>query len=222
MIIAIDGPAAAGKGTLARMLAEHYGFDCLDTGKLYRAVGLGLMRKGLNPSDAKSAAIVAKSMTPETIPTLMADSEITSDEAGKAASVVSVFPEVRKALLDFQQNYANNPPSGKGAILDGRDIGTVICPNAKIKLFVTASIEKRAERRYKELQERGDKVIYDTVLEDMKVRDARDSGRDTAPLTAAKDALVLDTSDLNAKEVFATVMEHIEKNKAKKTKSDGR
>lgn len=210
MIIAIDGPAAAGKGTLARRLADHFGLAILDTGLLYRAVGMNLVRAGGNPDDPGAAAEAAKKLTPEDLNA----GDLRSDAAADAASRVSAVPEVRQALLDFQRAFAENPPdiasgSAKGAILDGRDIGTVVCPDADAKLFVTASVEVRAKRRYLELLERGLDAIHGRVLADMKERDARDSSRAVSPLEPAKDALQLDTSEMDADQAFATALDFI-------------
>ena len=203
MIIAIDGPAAAGKGTLARRLADHFGLALLDTGLLYRAVGMNLVRNGHDPNDAESAKAVAKGLKPEDLEA----GDLRDDAAADAASRVSVIPGVRKALLEFQRKFAKNPPGGaKGAVLDGRDIGTVVCPSADVKLFVTASVEVRAERRFKELRERGLDAIHGRVLADMKERDARDQDRAVSPLEPAEDAYQLDTSDLDADQAFAAAL----------------
>ncbi|EME69420.1 cytidylate kinase [Paramagnetospirillum caucaseum] len=204
-IIAIDGPAAAGKGTLARRLAARLGFDYLDTGLIYRAVGMKLARAGLDPADIPLAEQAARDLSPADL----AADDLRIDEAAQAASKVAAIPGVRTALLDFQRRFAAFPPGGKGAVLDGRDIGTVVCPEAGVKLFVTASVEKRAERRLKELQEKGLGAIYGTVLADMRERDERDSNRAVAPLIPAQDAAVLDTSDLDADQAFAAALEII-------------
>jgi cytidylate kinase len=201
-IIAIDGPAAAGKGTLARRLAEALGFDYLDTGLIYRAVGMKLAREGKDPSDVALAEATAKSLRPND---LLAD-DLRGDDAAKAASQVASIPGVRSALLDFQRRFASFPPGDKGSVLDGRDIGTVVCPDAQVKLFVTASLEKRAERRLKELRDKGLDVIQETVLAEMRDRDERDSKRSVAPLKPADDAFVLDTSDLDADQAFAAAL----------------
>ncbi len=206
MIIAIDGPAAAGKGTLAKRLAEHFGLALLDTGLLYRAVGMKLVRAGLDPEDADAATEAAQGLDADDL----AAGDLRGDEAAQAASKVAVVPGVRAALLDFQRGFAASPPGGaKGAVLDGRDIGTVVCPDADAKLFINAGVEVRAARRVKELQGRGLEAIYARVLEDMKERDARDSGRGVSPLAPAEDALRIDTSDLDADQVFAAALDHI-------------
>ena len=206
MIIAIDGPAAAGKGTLARRLAEHLGLAYLDTGWLYRAVGVAVLRSGGDPDDPVAAADSARALDPA----LFADPELRLDTAGQAASKVAAVPAVRAELLDFQRRFAHNPPAGtNGVVLDGRDIGTVVCPDAPVKLFVTASVEKRADRRLRELQERGVAAIQEAVLQDMKDRDARDSQRSVAPLVAAPDAYLLDTTDLDADQAFAAALSYV-------------
>jgi cytidylate kinase len=197
-VIAIDGPAAAGKGTLARRIAAELGFDYLDTGLIYRAVGMNVARAGFDPADPARAGEAARDLQPED---LSAD-DLRTDEAAQAASKVAAIPEVRAALLDFQRLFAAQPPGGKGAVLDGRDIGTVVCPGAPIKLFVTASLEKRAERRLKELQGRGLAADPAQVLAEMRERDERDSSRSVAPLKPAADAQVLDTSELDAAAAF--------------------
>ncbi len=213
MIIAIDGPAAAGKGTLARRLAEYFDLAYLDTGLLYRAVGRKVLDAGVDLSGdpenyRKAATDAAINLTP-------ADLEVDglrNDETAQAASRVSAIEAVRAALLDFQRDFAANPPRGTGgAVLDGRDITTVVCPDADVRLFVSADVEVRARRRLKELRERGLESIHSRVLQDMKERDARDSSRDVAPLVAAEGAFVLDTSEMDADKVFATVLDHIKK-----------
>ena len=207
MIVAVDGPAASGKGTLARRLAAHLGYAHLDTGKLYRAVGHAVLCAGGDPEDAAAAIRAAKALTAEALddPTLLGDA------AAAAASKVAAIPCVRAALLKFQQTFAANPPGGAaGAVLDGRDIGTVVCPEAEAKLFVTADVAVRAERRHKELIGRGETSIYARVLQDLKERDARDSNRAVAPLRAARDAKILDTSALDPDAVFAAALAYIE------------
>lgn len=204
-VIAIDGPAAAGKGTLARRLAETLGFDYLDTGLLYRAVGMAVVRAGKSPDDVTEATATAYTLAVQDLYV----PDLRSDDAAQAASKVAAIPSVREALLAFQRRFAEHSPGGKGAILDGRDIGTVICPDAPIKLFVTASVEKRAERRLKELQDLGLPAIESQVLAEMKERDARDSQRSAAPLKAAEDALVVDTTDLNADQAFAVALDYV-------------
>lgn len=189
MIIAVDGPAASGKGTIARALATHYGLPHLDTGLLYRAVALNLHRLELDP--AREADAVAASGFDEA---LLADPELRSDAVGKLASIVSAHPLVRAALMQRQKRFAQQPG---GAVLDGRDIGTVIAPDATVKLFVRATPNIRARRRHAELRARGAEVSIDRVLADIRARDQRDSSRVTAPLTMAPDAALLDTSFLS-------------------------
>jgi cytidylate kinase len=206
VIIAIDGPAASGKGTLARRLADHLGLAYLDTGLLYRAVGMAVVDAGGDPSDADAAAAAARRLDPEAL----RNPALRLDEAGQAASKVAAIPAVRAALLDFQRDFARHPPGGaRGAVLDGRDIGTVVWPDADHKLFVTASLEKRAERRLKELLARGVATIQEAVLQEMRERDARDSGRSVAPLVPAPDALILDTTELDADQAFAAALGYI-------------
>ena len=202
MIIAIDGPAAAGKGTLARRLAEHFGLALLDTGLLYRAVGLKTVRGGADPSDAEAAVRAARSLSPSDL----ADDALRSEEAARAASKVGAIAAVRAVMLEFQRAFARTPP---GAVIDGRDIGTQVCPDADVKIFVTARSEVRARRRLKELRARGVDAIHGRVLQDMKERDARDAERDAAPLKPAEDAFVLDTGDMDADAVFAAALDFI-------------
>lgn len=199
MIIAIDGPAAAGKGTLARRLADELGFAYLDTGGLYRAVGLSVLRSGGNPADAGAAEAASANLDLS----LLDDPALRNEETGSAASKVAVLPGVRSNLLNFQRNFASNPPGGvAGAVLDGRDIGTVVCPDADVKLFVTASAEVRAKRRFRELEERGLEPEFHVILADVRERDERDMNRKDAPLRPAEDALLLDTSNLDIDAVF--------------------
>lgn len=199
MIITIDGPAAAGKGTLARRLALALSLAYLDTGALYRAVGLMVLRGGGDPGDEASAVEAAENLDRS----ILDHPDLRGDAAAGAASKVAAIPAVRQVLLAFQRSFAASPPPGKkGAVLDGRDIGTVVCPDADVKLFITASAEARAERRLKELQARGIEAIYATVLQDMKERDARDQARAVAPLVPAEDAHILDTTDLDVDEAF--------------------
>lgn len=199
MIIAIDGPAAAGKGTLARRVAEHFNLAYLDTGLLYRAVGKKVLDAGNDPEDAAAAETVARALNAQDA---NADG-LRVDAVAQAASKVSAVPGVRAALLDFQRDFAKTPPEGSnGAVLDGRDIGTIVCQEATAKLFITASTEVRANRRFKELHQADSGAIYARVLEDMKERDERDSSRSFAPLVPANDANVIDTSHLSANQVF--------------------
>jgi cytidylate kinase len=199
MIIAVDGPAAAGKGTIARALAKHFGFHFLDTGALYRMVGLAAIRAGGEPITTQSAIAAALSLDPSSF----ADSDLRTEKVGAAASIVAVIPEVRAALLEFQRSFARRPP---GAVLDGRDIGTVVCPDAHAKLFITASAEVRARRRQAELGAED----YDAVLADIRARDERDSKRATAPLVAAKDAVTIDTSEMDIAAAVAAAIGAVE------------
>ena len=211
-IIAIDGPSASGKGTIARKLAAHFGFAHLDTGLLYRSVGLAVLRAGGDPSDAAQAEKAARSFDPMQIMAMADDPELRSDIASVVASKVASFAGVRDALLKFQQSFCQNPPgNAPGAVLDGRDIGTVIAPYAKIKIFVTASAEARADRRFKELQGRGQNTSYDAVLADMKKRDADDAARVLAPTKPAEDAVMLDTTNMNAEQAFEEALRIAEK-----------
>lgn len=189
LIIAVDGPAASGKGTIARALARRYGLPHLDTGKLYRATGLAVRLAGFTPENAQAAAHAAMHLDPN----LLDDPDLMSSENAQAASIVSAHPAVRAALLDVQRAFASQPG---GAVLDGRDIGTVIAPNAPAKLFVTATPVVRARRRHAELTRSGDPRDITAVLADIEARDARDSSRSTAPLVRAADAALLDTSEL--------------------------
>jgi cytidylate kinase len=195
MIIAIDGPAASGKGTLAKRVAAHFGYACLDTGLLYRAVARDL-RAAEQPLDNVAAAEwAARSLDPASLD----DASLRHPGVGEAASVVAKIPEVRAALLAVQRDFAAQEP---GAVLDGRDIGTVVCPDADVKLFIKAQVEIRARRRYEELKKRGEPVTYERVLETIKARDARDSGRADAPMAIAPDALLLDTTNLDIEAAF--------------------
>lgn len=199
MIIAIDGPAAAGKGTLAKRLAAKLDFAHLDTGSIYRATAKKVLDEGGDPADETVAADVARRLGAADI----AADGLRTEDVGQAASKVSAIPGVRAALLQFQRDFAARPPGGKsGAVLDGRDVGTVVCPDADAKLFVTASVEVRAKRRFKELQESGQDAIYARVLQEMQERDERDTNRAVAPLKPADDATVIDTSELDADQAF--------------------
>ena len=199
MIITVDGPSAAGKGTLARGIAAHYGFHFLDTGALYRMVGLEMLRTQTDFDDVAKAAEFARGLIVDDFE----DHELRSEGVGSAASKVAVIPEVRSALLKFQRDFAQRLP---GAVLDGRDIGTVICPDADVKFFITASVEARVLRRFKELQGLGVATSLEDVTADIKARDARDAGRSTAPTLAAADAIVVDTSDLGVDEALKLVL----------------
>lgn len=203
MVIAVDGPAASGKGTLARRLAEHFGLSYLDTGSLYRAVGMRVLYAEKDPHDVAAALAAARAIQPHDL----ANPKIRSEKVGKAASIVSAIPELRQELLNYQRNVAS---SASGAVLDGRDIGTVICPNADYKFFITADLATRAKRRHKQLQEYGITIDYQSVEQDLAERDARDSSRSAAPLAAANDAVIIDTSSMSANEAFLKALQHIE------------
>jgi CMP/dCMP kinase len=199
MIIAIDGPAASGKGTLAKRIAEHFGLPWLDTGLLYRAVARDVRQGGGALDDPAAAAEAARRLDPASLD----DPALRGYGVGDAASIVGRIPEVRAALLEFQQDFAAQPG---GAVLDGRDIGTVVCPHADVKIFVTASPEVRAERRYLERTARGELTSYAEVLEDIRRRDERDTSRAQAPMRPAADAFLLDTSNLDIEAAFNTAV----------------
>jgi cytidylate kinase len=203
MIIAIDGPAASGKGTLGKLIAAYYGLAHLDTGKLYRAVARDTLCQGENPSDAIAALIAAKALDVATLD----DPALIDGQLGEAASIVANHPEVRNALLAYQRAFARRKP---GAVLDGRDIGTVICPGADVKLFVTATSEERARRRYRELKQVGICISEADVLADIRRRDERDKGRAAAPLAQAEDAVLLDTTNLDIDAAFKAAIDLID------------
>ena len=195
MIIAIDGPAASGKGTLARLVAQHLGYHHLDTGLLYRAVARDVRAVEGRLDDPADAVLAARALDPATLD----DPTLRHPGLGNAASVVAQIPEVRSVLLEFQHDFARKPP---GAVLDGRDIGTVVCPDADVKIFVVADARVRAERRYLELVDRGEAVTRDEILDQIQRRDQRDRDRADSPLKPADDALLLDTTDLDIDEAF--------------------
>ena len=199
MLIAIDGPAASGKGTLARRLARYFNVPHLDTGLLYRATAAGVLDRGQRLENIEHAVAVARGLAL----TDFDEARLRSRDMGEGASIVAAIPEVRAALIEAQRRFAARP---EGAVLDGRDIGTVICPDAPIKIFVTASPETRAQRRALELAGRGEKVDFAAILEDIRKRDERDSGRSSAPLKAAPDAVTLDTTALGVEEAFAAAL----------------
>lgn len=203
MIIAIDGPAASGKGTLAKRIAAHLGFHVLDTGLLYRAVARDIEIGGFRLGDRWAALSAARCLDPRTLD----DPALRGVPAGDKASVIAKIPEVRAALLRYQRDFARLPP---GAVLDGRDIGTVVCPDAEIKIYVTATPEERARRRHLEHQARGEPATYEDLLADIRSRDARDSGRAIAPLAAAPDAIRIDTTTLDADAAFAAAMKIVD------------
>src|SRR5690242_7111433 len=198
VVIAVDGPAASGKGTLARRLAAHYGLRHLDTGLLYRAVGLKAVASGQDPVQIAEKLEFSD----------LSDPGLRGDGAAQAGSKVAAIPEVRTALREVQHRFAAEPP---GAVLDGRDIGTVVFPEAPVKFYIDAKLEDRARRRHRELLSRGQQSIYSRVLQDMRERDARDRGRTVAPLIPAKDALRIDSSSLDADAVFRQAVAHIDR-----------
>ncbi len=204
MIITIDGPAASGKGTLARRLAARFNLAYLDTGSLYRAVAFHVLKAGNCPSDEAAALAAANSLDMSKIE----DADLRTRGIGEAASIVAAMPAVRQEVLNYQRRYAHQPG---GAVMDGRDIGTVVCPDADIKLFVTAAPEERAKRRYAELREQDAALEYGTVLDDLKTRDERDRNRQTAPLRPAEDAHLLDTSDLDIEAAFQMAVDIVKR-----------
>jgi CMP/dCMP kinase len=232
MLIAIDGPAASGKGTVAKKLAEHYGLEYLDTGRLYRLVGWELLKNNPaviasdhsergNPAETSDGWIASSAMPPRNDGlreraigishsldlSSIGSEEIETEEVGRAASIVSAIPEVRAALLEFQRNIAKSP---KGAVLDGRDIGTVICPNADFKFYITAEPEARAKRRYLQLKARKKNVSEAEILKDILSRDERDKNREVAPLVPAMGAIYIDTTEMDVEHVFAKIRDVIE------------
>jgi cytidylate kinase len=208
-VIAVDGPAASGKGTIASRLAAHYGLPFLDTGLLYRAVGLDVLTGGGDLGDAAAAEAAARALDTGR---LNDDAALTTGDAGEAASRVAGFPGVRAALLDLQQAFARQ---AGGAVLDGRDIGTVIAPDAQAKLFVTATPEVRALRRWKQLTGRGDAITYEAMLADIQRRDERDAGRGSAPMVQAADAILLDTTEMDIEAAFDAARRIVEAARAR-------
>jgi CMP/dCMP kinase len=199
MIIAIDGPAASGKGTLAKRIAARFGLDHLDTGLLYRAVARDVKRRGGELGDPAAAIAAALALDPATLD----DPDLRGPGAGEAASIVAGIPQVRAAILDYQRGFARH---AAGAVLDGRDIGTVVCPDADVKIYVTATPEVRAKRRYLELQGRGEPASYEAVLADIRRRDERDAVREVSPMRPAADAFLLDTSNLDIEAAVDTAV----------------
>jgi len=202
-VIAIDGTAASGKGTIARALARHFGFDHLDTGSLYRSVAALVLRNGGDPASRHDAIAACEKFRPGIVP----DPELRTGPVGEAASLVSAVPEVRSRLRQLQTDFAARPPGGKGAVIDGRDIGTVICPGATVKLFVTATVEERTRRRWRELDALGKGRPYEHLLEELRARDSRDADRPISPMKPAVDAVLLDTTELSIDAAVAAALE---------------
>ncbi|NBX66468.1 MAG: (d)CMP kinase [Proteobacteria bacterium] len=211
-VITIDGPAASGKGTLAKRLAEKLGFYYLDSGAIYRLVALKMLQAGLNPDDELAAAKTARDFISGFDASQIANPDIRTQQVSDAASRSSRFSGVRSALMEIQRKVAHTPPTPfKGAVLEGRDMGTVVAPEADVKIFLTASPEARAQRRTKELLSRGEKTTYEAVLQDLKERDERDSTREVAPLRPAQDAATVDTSGMDADAALAHVLDLVRK-----------
>ncbi|BCX18529.1 MAG: cytidylate kinase [Geminicoccaceae bacterium] len=199
VVVAVDGPAASGKSTLAKKLAAALGLAFLDTGLLYRAVGKRLLDAGIDPSCERAALEAVAALQPEEVEA----ERLAGERIGEAASKVAAIPSVRAALLPWQRRFARTPP---GAVLAGRDVGTVVCPDAELKIFVTASLEERARRRFEELRRRGEAPMFAAVLDELRERDRRDTERAVAPLRVADDAWVLDTTELDAEAAFAAAL----------------
>ena len=209
LVIAVDGPAASGKGTIAARLAAHYGLPYLDTGLLYRAVGMAVLAAGGDLDDANQASAAAKSL----VLAQLDNPALIGRTAGDAASRVAFHPPVRAALMKLQKDFASQ---AGGAVLDGRDIGTVIAPDADVKIYVTADADVRARRRWAQLTGRGEAVAYEAILEDIRKRDARDADRATAPMVAAPDAVLLDTTDVGIEPAFEAARRIVEEARARK------
>ena len=215
MIVTVDGPAAAGKGTLSQSLAQKYELAYFDTGMVYRAVGVMMLQSGRDLSDVSYAEKLAEELTFAKMMEISSDKEFRSARGGQAASIVSSYPGVRRRLLDMQKKFALKPTfadgrAAQGVIYDGRDTGTVICPTADVKFFITATSEVRARRRFSEFKERGVDTDFETVLRDVEARDERDANRKDAPMKPAEDAYILDTSNLSIDEVFKKAVAIIE------------
>lgn len=210
IIIAIDGPAGSGKGTVGRRLAHEFDFAYLDTGLLYRGIGYLFLKNGIDPASDAEVRHYLEALSFQDLWDSLQNPILRTEEVGIAASKASAYQVVRDRLLDLQRNFAHTPPDDKeGAILDGRDIGTVICPDAQLKLFITADLEVRAKRRFFELKEKQPDVVYEDVLADIRSRDERDSKRTVAPLKPADDAIVLNTSHMSTNQVFEFCMEKV-------------
>lgn len=212
-IITIDGPAASGKGTLARRLADHLGYFFLDTGAMYRLIGLAVLNQGIEPEDnVEQVVAIAHEFSNTFTPSMAENPELKRDDVGQYASRCASLSPVRAAILELQRALAHTPPTGEaGSVLDGRDCGTVICPEAPIKIYITADVEERAKRRYAELQSKGIETPFDEVLADMKMRDDRDMNRPVAPLRPAEGAVILDTTHLSIEDGLNVLKRLVEK-----------
>ena len=211
-VVTIDGPAASGKGTIARKLCENLGLAYIDTGAIYRIVAKSCLETAIDITDEGKVAAEAKRLAPSITLDDFKDPTIRTEQVSQTTSKISALPAVRAALLDIQRFFAQQPPlleggkTARGTLFDGRDTGTIICPDADIKFFVTANLKIRAQRRHKELQLNGFQCTYETVLQDMMQRDERDSGRDAAPLKPADDAIIIDTSDETIDQIYHKMM----------------
>ncbi len=214
LVITVDGPAASGKSTVARALAEHFGLPFLDTGLIYRAVARKLLQRGIDPGDEEAVLAGARELAGNDLEA----PELADEAVGALASRIAAYPRLRQELLPFQKRFAARP---EGAVLAGRDTGTVICPDAKAKLFVTASVEERARRRCEQLRRRGERPIYARVLEEMRERDRRDAERAVAPLRAAPDAYVLDTTELDPSRTVAAAIAWVSERRRACAATDG-
>lgn len=205
MIIAIDGPAASGKSSLAHLIAQHFDLPHMNTGALYRAVARDVLRRGQSPGDADAAASAARNLDENSL----RDAALSGHDLAEPASIVAAIPEVRQALLAFQRDYIAKARAARGAVIEGRDIGTVICPDADRKLFITASVEERARRRYLEMAAKGGNADAAVIMADLQQRDDRDRGRSAAPLTQAADAYLLDTTKLDIQSALQAAVDYI-------------
>lgn len=214
--IAVDGTASAGKGTVCQALAKELNLDFLSSGLVYRATAYAMIRDGISTDDNDKAVEYAQTLKDKISSEILNSPDLRREDVGEGASKISSIPALRKALFDYQVNFMNNPPEDKdGSIIDGRDIGTVICPESDVKIFIDADVEVRAERRYKEILERGKEASLDAVLKDMKIRDERDIKKQGSPLVAADDAFIIDTTNMSIEEVVKKAREIVNSKLAK-------